>query len=134
MLNRIKEYKELIAIIVFFLGGFLWLERNFPAKEDLESTKRELESKIEESRCVSDKQIEITQWQMRERDLEKHIDDLNGQINMYSDTRTLPPTVKEAIENKKLERQSEKADLKDTKTRIQEIFRALEINTCRKKA
>jgi hypothetical protein len=25
MLDKLKEYKELIAIIVFFLGGFIWL-------------------------------------------------------------------------------------------------------------
>ena len=38
MLAKLKEYKELTAIIVFFLGGFLWLEREFdrhPTRGDL---------------------------------------------------------------------------------------------------
>lgn len=29
MLERLKQYKELIAILVFFLGGFAWIENRF---------------------------------------------------------------------------------------------------------
>ncbi len=74
MLDKLKEYKELIAIIVFFIGGFFWLQSQYPNKTDL---KLELAT----VRCQLSKYMEMTQMQIRNQNLEKQLLDLKKKLS-----------------------------------------------------
>ena len=69
MLEKLKEYKEMIAIIVFFLGGFSWLQNQYPNKNDL---KAELAS----VRCLLDNYMKLTQLQILSQEQDKKISEL----------------------------------------------------------
>lgn len=69
MLEKLKEYKELIAIIVFFLGGFFWLQSEFPSKNDLKS-------QLKVINCQLDSYMQLTQLQISSQEQEKQLNDL----------------------------------------------------------
>jgi hypothetical protein len=64
MLEKLKEYKELLAIVVFFLGGVFWLQDQYPSKQDL---KAELKS----VRCLLDNYMKLTQLQIFNQEQDK---------------------------------------------------------------
>lgn len=87
MLGKLKEYKEIIAIVVFFLGGLTWLHKEFPDKKDVESQqqhlqanlksqKRALEARLASLQCLVDKYMQLTQLQIQNATLAKDIDTL----------------------------------------------------------
>lgn len=84
MLEKLKEYKEIITIIVFFLGGFAWLESQFPKKG-------ELQSDIGTLNCLLEQYMQLTQQQFLNQRLGEQIRDLkeklesNGGIANISD-------------------------------------------------
>jgi hypothetical protein len=78
MLEKLKEYKELITIIVFFLGGFIWLNNQFPTKKDLTA---EIGSLI----CKLEKYMTLTQLQIHVQELDKQAKDLTTR---FSDMET----------------------------------------------
>ena len=46
MLEKLKEYKELITILIFFLGGFVWIYGYFATKTQLRSMKCVLNANV----------------------------------------------------------------------------------------
>ena len=52
MLDRLKEYKELISIIVFFLSGFVWIQSTFPDKPYIEAQVKAVNAKITTLNCL----------------------------------------------------------------------------------
>jgi hypothetical protein len=84
MLEKLKEYKELIAIIAFFLGGFLWIEDHFPAKSDLTSQIGSTNTQVEVLRCLLKEYMTLTQLQIRQATLNTHIQELDSEINGYT--------------------------------------------------
>jgi hypothetical protein len=70
-LNILKEYKELIAILVFFLGGVLWMFGYFATKQQLT-----------ELRCWMRANVEFVQGRMDAANLSdlsvKNIEDLTA--------------------------------------------------------
>ncbi|MEI7457612.1 MAG: hypothetical protein WCK93_12910 [Nitrosomonadales bacterium] len=66
MLERLKEYKELIAIIAFFLGGFFWLQSQYPNKS-------EVKDEFNSIRCQLNSYMKLTQLQIRSQELDKQL-------------------------------------------------------------
>lgn len=124
MLEKLKEYKELIAIVVFFLGGFFWLENEFPKKKDITVLD-----------CQLKKWMELTQLQMKSHDLEIKVQELESVINAYPDVpgskqATLPPAVQKVLDSKKADLSGSKVDFKENKARIEAITLELQRNSC----
>lgn len=89
MLDKLKQYKEIIAIVVFFLGGVTWLYKEFPNKNyveeqtgglrtDLASQKTALQAEIVSLQCLVDKYMRLTQLQIQNANLSKEITDLDA--------------------------------------------------------
>jgi hypothetical protein len=83
-LDTLKEYKELIAILVFFLGGVLWMFGYFATKQQLT-----------ELRCWMRANVEFVQARMDGANLSdlsvKNIEDLtalNEKPTLTADERT----------------------------------------------
>lgn len=74
MLEKIKEYKEIITIVVFFLGGFAWLESQFPKKV-------ELQSDIGTLSCLLEQYMQLTQQQFLNQRLGEQIRDLKEKLS-----------------------------------------------------
>ena len=58
-LEKLKQYKEIIAIIIFFLGGFFWLQAEFPNKSDLRSEVGSLNCQLKSYMLLTQLQIGI---------------------------------------------------------------------------
>jgi hypothetical protein len=54
VLDRLKEYKELIAVLVFFLGGFTWIYGYFATK-----------SQLIEMKCVLNANVSLLSGQLQ---------------------------------------------------------------------
>jgi len=124
MLEKLKEYKELIAIVGFFLGGFFWLENEFPKKKDITVLD-----------CQLKKWMELTQLQMKSHDLEIKGQELESVINNYPDVSggqktTLPPAVQHILDSKNSDLSANKVDFKDNKAKIETIMLELQRNSC----
>lgn len=131
MLEKIKEYKEIIVIIVFFLGGFIWLENQYPKKTDLKSEIWSLD-------CLLKKYMTLTQLQIRGQNLKEEIQNLERKIKSTFQTSddatkiTLSPPL--AHQLKKLQEAQSKNinDLSDIHKDMVSISEELQRNECRK--
>jgi hypothetical protein len=54
--EKLKEYKEIIGIIIFFIGGILWILAYFATKEQINTLN-----------CLLNRNIEVVQYQINQR-------------------------------------------------------------------
>ncbi|HEY1963144.1 MAG TPA: hypothetical protein VGG69_12045 [Rhizomicrobium sp.] len=122
MLDKLNQYKEVITLVVFFLGGFFWIENQFPTKIDL--TKQ-----IGVLKCELDNYMKLTQLQIRSRDLEKSVQALDTDLEMPV-AADIPPSFRDVIESKKSQRTEDVAALKVVNDQIASIFTDLGRQIC----
>lgn len=135
MLAKLKEYQELIAILVFFLGGFFWLESQFPQKTDLESVKTDLQKENAVLKCLLKKNMVLVQDQIQASALEKSIKEKNEYIYFLSeklktDAKSMSPVMQLKLTEAREEVVAQKDDLKTVITRMQDTKNELERNIC----
>lgn len=126
MLDKLKEYKELITIIVFFLSGFFWLNNQFPTKNDLKN-------EVSSLSCLLEKYMTVTQRQIRNQELEKQAKNLMSTISsMETNTAdvSLSPAMKYELEQKKSEITHNRKEYTDNKDEIKKIMDELARNIC----
>jgi len=142
MLDKIKEYKEIITIIVFFLGGFIWLENQFPKKTDLKeetgSLKTDFKSQIKSLDCLLEKYMTMTQLQIRGQNLEKEINDLEVkiqstfQVNGQGNTPPLSPAMQHELKKLEEDLLAKTKDLQKNNNDMENINNELARNICGK--
>lgn len=128
MLEKLKEYKELIAIIVFFLGGFIWLNNQFPTKSDLTA-------EMESLNCQLDKYMTLTQLQIRGQELVKQAQDLATRISdMETNSGNVPlsPAMKFELDQFKSDFEHNREKHRSNKSEITKILDELARNVCKK--
>ncbi len=128
MIEKLKEYKELITIIMFFLGGFLWLNNQFPTKSDLKA-------EVGSLNCLVEKYMTLTQLQIRGQDLEKETQDLATRIsNMKIDNEDLylSPAMKFEMNQLKSDFEHNREKYRNNSSEIVKILDELARNICRK--
>ena len=130
MLDRLKEYKELITLVIFFLGGFWWIDDKYPKKADLKA-------EIALLQCLLDKYMTLTQYQVRGQALEKRVEELNRHIGkgmppgVRGGAPALTPAMKQELHDMEEERKERQNDLKRNKSSMEEIQNQLLTNTCK---
>ncbi|MEH6444452.1 MAG: hypothetical protein V7784_11195 [Oceanospirillaceae bacterium] len=132
MLEKLKEYKELISIILFFLAGFSWFNNQFPTKNDLSN-------EIKVVNCLLQNYMELTQLQIEYQNNLPLLDTLTKEINrLKSDSLSLelsPPLRSQLIFNLD---QSENnfshlvGKQRNIITSIEEIMKRLASHVCKK--
>lgn len=138
MLEKLKEYQETIAIIVFFLGGFFWLDSQFPQKTDLESIKHELRGENAVLKCLLKKNMILVQDQIQASALEKTIKEKTDYLYVLSDRldkvnmegQGISPSMKQTLNETKEEVANKKDELRAVITRMQDTKNELERNIC----
>jgi len=128
MLEKIKEYKELIAIIVFFLGGFIWLNNQFPSKNDLKAEVGFLD-------CLLNKYMTLTQLQLHGQELAKEAEDLKKKIaEMETDSGEvhLLPAMKFELKQFKSDFEHNRKKYRNNIAQIKKIMDELNRHDCRK--
>ena len=131
MLQKLKEYKEIIAIVVFFLGGFIWLESQFPKKSDLKS-------EIKTLNCLLEKYMVLTQLQIHGQKLEKQIQDIKikidstFQINSDGTSPRLSPPMEYELEELRESLSNMKKELKNDNDEMEKVHNELARNICGK--
>lgn len=128
MLEKLKAYKEMLAIIVFFLGGLFWIQNQFPTKSDLKA-------QIGILNCLLDKYMVLTQRQIRSRDLERQQLELTAQINLSADDHApsrppISPAMLNELDAKRQELIDVRRDLKTNADEIQKTTEELARNVC----
>jgi flagellar motor component MotA len=128
MLEKLKEYKELIAIIVFFIGGFIWLTSQFPTKNDLTS-------EINSLNCLLEKYMTLTQLQIQNQEFEKQAQKLADRIcQMRIDGQKAPltPAMKFELEQMESELDHNQTEHRTNTKEIEGILAQLARNVCKK--
>lgn len=127
MLDKLKNYKEMITIMLFFVSGFIWLDSQYPKKVDL---KQEIAS----VQCILDKYMMLTQLQIHGQELEKQVTALRDVIKITlpynTDAIPLSPAMKYEIDEKKKELTGKKNDFKQNYNKIKQISGDLARNVC----
>jgi hypothetical protein len=124
MLEKLKEYKELISIVVFFLGGIFWIQSQFPTKVDLKS-------ELGVVNCLLEKYMTLTQLQMKGKDIERRIQEQSSQINnLGGATVALSPAMQQELDAKKADLAANRSDAKTNLADIQKISDELQRNAC----
>jgi hypothetical protein len=130
MLEKLKEYKELIGIVVFFLSGLFWIQSQFPTKKDLKA-------EVGVLNCLLDKYMTLTQLQIRGRELERLIQEQSDQINALGNnqgltTARLSPAMQQELEAKRADLAANRSELKTKTAEMQKIGDELQRNVCAK--
>ena len=79
VLERLSDYKEVISVIVFFLGGLYWVDGHFPSRDDLNN-------KIGVLNCKVDAYMDLTQHQIRQKNLEDDTARIDQQRQFYDES------------------------------------------------
>lgn len=128
MLEKLKQYKELIAIIVFFLGGFIWLDNQFPSKDDLKAQVAYLD-------CQLDMYMTLTQKQIHSQELAKQAQDLAARISEMgnnNDDLQISPAMKFELDQLKSDFAHNKEQHRLNNVEIDKILDELGRNVCKK--
>ena len=128
VIDRLKEYKELIAIVVFFLGGFFWLETHFPSKSDLKG-------QIDVLHCLLDKYMTLTQLEIHVKDLGDKATALGAELNSFPEPSSteyanLSPAMKQMRADKEAQLKDAQDQLKKAQTDVQTTNDELTRNVC----
>jgi hypothetical protein len=126
------QYKELLGIVVFFLGGFFWIQNQF----EKFPTKTDLRSEIQVLNCLLDKYMLLTQLQLRGRELERQAQVLINQISAYDEGNPgrppISPAMRQDLDVKRTDLATARGDLRGNTTEIQKIGDELQRNVCRR--
>jgi hypothetical protein len=125
LLSKLNDYKEIITIVVFFLGGVWWIQNRFPTKTDLES-------QLSVLHCQLDKYMRLTQLQFRNRQLSAQLDDLDRQLAASGPTGNVPlsPALTEMLNEARKQRDDVRAKLDSTANEMQTINDDLAREVC----
>ncbi len=129
LVERLNEYKELIAILVFFLGGFIWLDTQFPTKSDLKA-------EIASVNCLLEQYMTLTQLQVRGQELEKQVQELGRRISevlpddISGSSLPLSPAMKLEFEQLKSDHAANRDALRSNTTEMKKIQDKLGRHVC----
>lgn len=123
MLARLREYKELIAIILFFLGGFVWMERTFPKKDDLDG-------KVQVLQCLLDSYMRITQRQLESQEIERRIAEQLARLETGPRPAEITPAMEMQLRMIQQDVSDQRGRLADVHMDIKRIRDDLERNAC----
>lgn len=145
-LEKLIQYKEIITIITFFLGGFFWLQAEFPNKSDLNAQvgllNTNLKTEVGSLNCLLDSYMLLTQLQISVmetaseiQNLENEKQDLEGYLakvaNVDEDANMQTKmliAMKEKLESDITEKGSVR---KGYRTSMEEVNLSLKTNKCR---
>jgi hypothetical protein len=122
-LEKLKEYKELIGIIIFSIGGILWIVAYFATKDQINTLN-----------CLLNRNIEVVQYQIDQRILSDDMRVLEFDISHLSlqQQRSLPEEQQLQEVNNKQKLALEK--YADDDKRIKEARGIINRNECEKKS
>ena len=113
---------------MFFLGGFIWLNNQFPTKSDLKA-------EIESLNCLVEKYMTLTQLQIRCQELGKQAKNLATRISdmeTNSEDANLSPAMKFEIDQIKSDFEHNRQKYRSNNTEISKILDELARNICKK--
>lgn len=132
MLAKLKEYKDVISIVIFFLGGFFWIQNELPKKNDLEAVKQELLAKNKVLKCLLKSNMTLVQDQIQASSLEKNIKEKQDYL-ILSDKfpeESMSPAMKSTLNELREDVANKKEELKTVIMRMQNTRSDLEKNIC----
>jgi hypothetical protein len=132
VLDKLKEYKDVISIVIFFLGGFFWVQSELPKKDDLEAVKQELLTKNKVLKCLLKSNMTLVQNQIQASSLEKTIKEKQDYL-VLSDkfpVENMSPAMKATLNELNEDVTNKKAELRAVIMRMQNTRSDLEKNIC----
>ena len=122
MLDKLKEYKEFLVILVFFAGGASWIYGYFATK-----------AQLNEARCLLDANIEAVTHQLKKKLLYDDILLLERDLRILSDKLALGPLSndeKTRLDNLTLDRGLKRAQLEKSIQVEQQMLNRLRRGEC----
>lgn len=125
MLARLKEYKELITIVLFFLGGFFWIENRYVQTTELNGVNARFDTVAKEDslnilNCKVDKYMRLTQLQVEAAEVKELIEGLEDDLASFQVASVeVTPAMRNAIQRseKELSNQLDRLFAVDTEVR-----------------
>ena len=136
MLDKLKQYQEIITIVIFFLSGFVWLHTQFPQKDDLETVKKQLQGENDILKCLLKKNMILVQDQIQANTLEKAIKEKSEFVEILSKqlaktgAEGVSPVMQNRLDETREDLANKKEELKAVVTRMQDTKNELERNIC----
>ncbi|MEM9059031.1 MAG: hypothetical protein AAGD13_01090 [Pseudomonadota bacterium] len=142
MLEKLKEFRELIAILLFFTGGFIWIESRYAAKDDFDKVSQSLtginlematRDDLKVMQCLLTEYMKLTQLQIRAQDIEKQVADLLESLKdprLASNTDQLPPALKAVLQTHYADLDAKRAALNEVDVEMGGVRQKLERQEC----
>lgn len=142
MLATLKAYKEFLAILVFFAGGFAWIESRYTAHEDfsglsdtMNGVRQEMATQRDVARlkCLLTEYMTLTHLQIRAQDLEKEIERLTGDLSdprLASADLEANPALMMVVADHEERLRMTRGDLKEVNDEITRVTEALQRHEC----
>jgi hypothetical protein len=128
LLDVLNECKEVIALLVFFLGGVWWIQDRFPTKTDLQS-------RLALIKCELDDYMQLTQLQVRHEQLSGQLAQLDQQLGSATTVRTsvaLSPSLQQMLSGLQTQRGQLQIQADAASAAMQKLNDDLARNLCAK--
>jgi len=125
VLQVLNEYKEIIVVIAFFLGGVFWIQDRFPTKTDLVA-------QLSFIKCQLDEYMQLTQLQVRHEQLSAQLAQQLGSATTVSSKVALSPSMKQTLSDLQTQRAQLRAAGDTASAAMQKISDDLGRNLCAK--
>lgn len=123
VLAALNNYKEVLAIVAFFLSGVWWIQDRYPTKTDLKS-------QLAIITCQLDEYMKLTQVQVRHEQLITQLNQLDQQIRSATPNTHLSPSLQQIFSDLQGERTSVREKSDSASAEMQKINDDLARNMC----
>lgn len=118
-LTRLKEYKEFIAIIAFFMGGIMWIYGFFATKNE-----------VKVLRCLMNNQIILIEARINKKFLPAELARMKAELAMLEKYPSDDPFFKQGIYFAKTNIDLTEKALSDCERKYQQSLDILSTNQC----
>lgn len=121
-LAKLNDYKEVLAIVIFFLGGVWWIQDRYPTKSDLKS-------QLTSVNCLLNKYMQLTQRQLQHEQLIAQVTQLDQQLGS-APSAPLSPSLQQTFSDLQARRASLRTKSDSASDEMQKINDELARNVC----
>jgi hypothetical protein len=124
MLDVLHKYKEMITLMVFFMGGFFWLQREYASKNELTQQLSLTNQRIARLNCLLEANIDGVTAQLKLRILPVSIEQAEFKLaTLQANVTSMSPVHQDLLQSAKRQLEIYRDELQKIKVDSEQLLK-----------